>query len=335
MRGARLSHIADFGLKRLLQAAIFVIVLAIAAGCVPVAPATPLAGSTPARKLVIYAPATPASIPVLLAARHIEGAEVTIFTNHAQANAQFLRGEVDILVTGLSVGLELFNNGAPVQIIDSYVAGMTYLVTRGQPVESVAELRGRSIYLPFEGSPTEEVTRFFVEQAGLQWGTDVQPIYAPFTSSVELLKQGRADVVVLPEPLVSLIEGQPDLHVSLSYRELWDTLTGSSRGYPQVTPFVTHEWAAANADLVDRFNAEIAAALKSIEADPAGAVAQTHEALSLPEPVLVAALSRTDFAYIGGAELAEAIRGYYEAIRKPLDATYDAFFYRDSARAAQ
>jgi len=330
-----LSPIVHLGLKRLCRAAIFVIVLAIAAGCVPVVPATPLAESTPARKLVIYTPATPASIPVLLAARHIEGAEVTIFANHAQANAQFLRGEIDILVTGLSVGVELFNNGAPVQVIDSYVAGMTYLVTRGQPINDLAELKGRSVYLPFEGSPIEEVTRFFVEQAGLQWETDVRPVYAPFTSSVELLKQGRAAVVVLPEPFVSLIEGQPDLHVSLSYRELWDTLTGSGRGYPQVTPFVTREWAAANADLVARFNEEIAAALTSIQADPAGAVAQTHEALGLPEPVLAAALDRTDFAYIGGADLTDMIRGYYEAIGKPLDAAYDAFFYGDSTRAAQ
>ena len=328
-------QLANLGLKRLCRTTIFVIVLAIAAGCVPVVPATPLVESTPARKLVIYAPATPASIPVLLAARHIEGAEVTIFANHAQANAQFLRGEIDILVTGLSVGVELFNNGAPVQVIDSYVAGMTYLVTRGQPINDLAELKGRSVYLPFEGSPIEEVTRFFVEQAGLQWETDVRPVYAPFTSSVELLKQGRADVVVLPEPFVSLIEGRADLHVSLSYRELWDTLIGSDSGYPQVTPFVTREWAAANADLVARFNDEVAAALASIEADPAGAVAQTHEALGLPEPVLAAALSRTDFAYIGGAELPEAIRGYYEAIGKPLDAIYDAFFYGDSTRAAQ
>ncbi len=284
---------------------------------------------------MIYAPATPASIPVLLAARHIEGAEVTIFANHAQANAQFLRGEVDILVTGLSVGVELFNNGAPVQVIDSYVAGMTYLVTRGQPIADLADLRGRSIYLPFEGSPIEEVTRFFVEQAGLRWQTDVRPIYAPFTSSVELLKQGRADVVALPEPFVSLIEGLPDLHVSLGYRELWDTLTGASSGYPQVTPFVTREWAAANADLVDRFNAEIAAALDVLHADPAGAVAQTHEALGLPAPALAAALNRTDFAYLDGADLAKAIRDYYQAIGKPLDSAFDAFFYRDSARAAQ
>jgi len=119
-----------------------------------VVPATPLVESTPARKLVIYAPATPASIPVLLAARHIEGAEVTIFANHAQANAQFLRGEIDILVTGLSVGLELFNNGAPVQVIDSYVAGMTYLVTRGQPINDLTELKGRSVYLPLRGRPS-------------------------------------------------------------------------------------------------------------------------------------------------------------------------------------
>ena len=94
--------------------------------------ATPAGVPSAGAKLVIYAPATPSSIPILLAARHMDDAEVTIFTNHAQANALFLRGDVDILVTGLSVGVDLFKNGAPVQVIDSYVAGLTYLVTYGK-----------------------------------------------------------------------------------------------------------------------------------------------------------------------------------------------------------
>ncbi len=204
------------------------------------------AKSRPRQKLVIYAPATPSSIPILLAAQQMD-AEVTIFTNHTQANAQFLRGDVDILVTGLSVGIDMFKNGAPVQAIDSYVAGLTYLVTYGKKVERFADLKGQEIYFPFEGSPIEEITQFFIAQEGLAWKTDIKPIYSPFASSVELLKQGKATAVALPEPSVSLIANQPNLYISLDYRALWDKATGSTTGYPQVTPLVKQEWAAAHA----------------------------------------------------------------------------------------
>lgn len=315
--------------------ALAAMVLILVSGCVALPPAPEAASDAAASpapaahtKLVVYAPATPSSIPVLIAAQHMDDVEITIFTNHAQANALFLRGDADILVTGLSVGVDLFKNGAPVQVIDSYVAGMTYLVTYGKKVERFADLKGQEIYLPFEGSPIEEMTRFLVEQEGLVWKTDIKPVYSPFASSVELLKQGKAGAVALPEPSVTLVEGQSEVYVSLSYRAKWDEATGTRAGYPQVTPFVMRDWAAAHPDVIARFNDEIAAALKTIQQDPAAAIEQTQAQLGLPDKVLRSSLSRTDFAFISSDALAEAIRGYYQTIGKPLDDTFDAFFYR-------
>ncbi len=307
------------------------LIVSLMTGCVPL-PRAPVdeIGPPPITSgaLVIYAPATPSSIPILLAARHIDDAEVTIFNNHTQANAQFLRGDVDILVTGLSVGVDLFNNGAPVQVINSYVAGMTYLVTYGIKVERFADLKGQTIYLPFEGSPIEETTRFFIEREGLVWKQDINVAYAPFTSSVELLKQGKAIAVALPEPSVSLIEQAPDIYISLGYRPLWDDATGSGNGYPQVAPFVNQGWAAGHPEVIRRFNEEVAAALETIQGDSIAAAAQTHDALGLPVSVLNAALARTDFAFISGDALSRAVRDYYQTIGKPLDESFDAFFYR-------
>lgn len=320
----------------LVLAAIVAILLA---GCVTLPPArvapaqgdevpadVPSAGA----KVVIYAPATPSSIPVLLAAQHMDNVAVTIFTNHAQANALFVRGDVDILVTGLAGGVDLFKNGTPVQIVNSYVAGLTYLVTYGKPVSSFADLKGQQIYVPFEGSPIDEITQFFVASEGLTWKTDIQPVYLPFASSVELLKQGQATAVALPEPYVSLIEKQPNLFVSLNYRARWNALTGAQNGYPQVVSLVRRDWAAAHGDVIARFNAEMAAALKTIAQDPAAAVAQAQAQIGLPAEVLRTALGRTDFAFTQSDETAQDIQRYYRTIGKPLDETYGPLFYRSA-----
>jgi NitT/TauT family transport system substrate-binding protein len=294
----------------------------------PVAATTTVASGAGPR-LVIYTPATPSSIPVILAARRIENTEITIFTNHSQAHTLFLRGDVTILVTGLSVGLEFFRSGVPVQVINSYVSGLTYLVTFGRKVDSFDELRGQEIYIPFEGSPIEEITQFFAEHEGLTWKQDIKPIYSSFLSSVELLKQGRVANVALPEPYVSLVEKQDQVFVSLNYKQEWDALTGSANGYPQVATFVKKDWAAAHPDLIAQVNDELANALHMIEQDPAAAVEQTQAELGFPPEVLLSSLQRTDFSFSDSGKMAQEIQRYYQIIGRPLDETFDPFFYHN------
>jgi ABC-type nitrate/sulfonate/bicarbonate transport system substrate-binding protein len=328
------------------------------AACVPVAapnaPAqAPATASPPGGDLVIYAPATPSSVPVLLAVQRMNQdpalgrpVRVVIYTNQTQASSLFLRGDVPLLVTGLSVGVEFFKNKAPVQAVNSFVSGLTYLVTYGKPVSSFRELPGGQIYIPFQGSPIEEITRYFVEQEGLTWGRDVKPVYAPFVSSVELLKQGKAAAVALPEPYISLIEGQAPITVSFGYHDRWNALTGSKTGYPQVATFAHQDWAAAHPDLVARFNTELAAAIASIQRDPAAALADAvasakgstsgQDSGPAGAPVLTApALARTTFAFTSGDAMAQDIRHYYQTIGKPLDESFNAFFTRGPRSSPQ
>ena len=299
----------------------------------PVQP-TPTQPAGPGDKVVISAPATPSSIPVLLAARQMNApgtqpVEVSIFTDQSKASALFLRGDVTMLVTGLAVGVQFFKNGAPVQMVNSYVAGLTYLVTYGKKVDSFSDLKGQEIYLPFEGSPIEEITRYFAEQEGLVWGQDFKPVYSPFPSSVELLKQGKATAVALPEPYVSQVENQSQVFISLSYMEKWNKLTGLGNGYPQTGTFVKQAWAEAHPDVIARFNDELGKAIQSIRQDPAKAVEQTQADFGFPPQVLRAALQRTEFAFSSSDQMEQEIRHYYQLIGKPLDdKAFSPFFYR-------
>jgi NitT/TauT family transport system substrate-binding protein len=305
-------------------------------------PAPAAAGATlpapgaAAARLAIYAPATTSSVPVILAARQMaegtgdeKNAKLTIFTNQSQASTLFLRGDVDMLVTGLAVGLQFFKNGAPVQAINCYVSGLTYLVTYGDQVSSFGQLKGGSLYVPFEGSPIEEISQYFARQEGLVWKQDIKPIYAPFDSSLALLKQGKARAVALPEPYVTLAEQEPQVHVSVNYRAQWDKLTGSGGGYPQVCTFVRKTWADAHPGAVARFNAGLAQAIQAVQRDPAAAAQQTAADLGLAGDILLRSLHRTDLALYRSDAMAQEIRRYYQVVGKPLDASYDTFFYRE------
>ena len=297
-------------------------------GCGVAAPLALAQKDTAASTIRIYAPATPSSVPVLLAAEQMDEADVTIFTDHAQAHTLFLRGDVDMLVTGLSVGVEFFAQGVPVQVVNSYVAGLTYLVTHDQQVETIADLRGHQVVLPFEGSPIEQVTRYFVEASGLTWGEDVVPTYSPFPSSVELLRAGKVDVVALPEPFVSQVSGLPSVNVVLSYEDAWNALTDSTGGYPQVGVFVLESWAMEHGAEIEAFNRELENAVTITQQDPEVAFATAQSVMQFPAEILTAALARTSFAPRSGAELEQIVRNYYNEIGEPLDDTHQPFFYR-------
>ena len=318
----------------LLVSLIFVL---ICAGCAaPVAsaaeaPAAAISANTPeivtASAIVIAGPATPSSIPLLLAARQMDNVTVQIVQNNAQANTLFLRGEIDILVSGLSVGVDLRKSGAPVQILNSYVTGLSYLVTYGEKVERLSDLKGQEIYLPFEGSPIEEATMFLAGQEGLVWGTDLKPVYSPFDASVALLKEGKAKAVVLPEPFVTLVEKEPNLFISLDYFASWNEAVGTQAGYPQVGAFVTADWAQQHPEELAAFNAALADAIQFIQENPEEAVARVKDNFKLPEAVLLRSIERTQFSLLTGEALAQNIIGYYELIGKPLDENYTDFYY--------
>ena len=287
-------------------------------------------GAAAQETLDMYAPPTPSSIPFLLAARKLDGVKVTIFSDHSQAHTLFLRGDAPMLVTGLSVGLNFFKQGAPVRVANSTVSGLTYLLTRDKPVSSFKELVGAEIYLPFEGSPIEEATKFLAAKEGVAWGTDLTPKYAPFPSALELLKIGKIRVIALPEPSATIAAAQKDVFVSFGYKEKWDALTGGTDGYPQVAMFIMADWAAQRRDLLEKLHQELEQAIRLIADDPQQAVALTKDAFGFSEPALLASLKRTSFALKTGDALKQEIFDYYRLIGQPLDETCDPFFELDS-----
>jgi len=154
---------------------------------------------------VILVPATPSSIPVILAAEGF--GEIKVVHSLAQAHASFIRGDADFVLTGLSVGLKFYDQGIPVRIVASHVSGISYLLYNKQRVakaDSFIDLQGKKIWFPFPGAPLEEVSRYLAGREKLELGKDIDIGYGGFQSSVKLLKAGKIDAVALPEPFVTL-----------------------------------------------------------------------------------------------------------------------------------
>jgi len=277
--------------------------------------------------VTVLVPSSTTSIPILLAAKYLPGLNVEIFENHPQANAQFMAEEDLVLVTGLSVGIDMFKNEVPLQLINTNVTGLSYIVTCNVEINSFAELAGHEIYLPFEGSPLEEATQFFVEQAGLVYGEDVKPIYAPFETSTALIKNGDDAIVAMPQPAATAMAAQECGHLGASFYDTWNEITGVSDGYPQVAAFAKAGFVNAHPEWVIAFNEAVSKAIAELQADPETAVNEVAEKFSFPVPVLLKALQATKFTVQSDQNMKDSVIHYYETIGKPLDESFEAFFY--------
>lgn len=278
------------------------------------------------QKIKIYAPSTPSSIPIIIAAKNLNEVEITVFSNHSQANALFLKGDIEILSTGLSLGINFFNNKAPVKIINSYVAGLTYMVSYEKKTASFKDIKGKEIYIPFQGAPIEEITNYFIIKEGLKL-EDFKYVYAQFPSSIELLKKGKAEFVPLPEPYVSMIDKDDKITVNFSYKDLWEKFTGKKNGYPQVGTFVKAGWLNKNREFVKKLNNEIDKAIALIKSNPDKIIEEIKPYFDVNADILKKSLKRTDFYLLTSNDLKKEITDYYKIIGKPLDENYKEFFY--------
>lgn len=282
----------------------------------------------PDRGVVLVVPASPSSIPLILAARSLENPhsiKVKVFHNHSRAHALFLRGEVQLLSTGLGVGVRFFNQKVPIKIISSHVAGLSYLVTT-RTIKGFKELRGQKLWLPFPGSPLEELSRFFAECEGLIWKSDILVGYSMFDSSVKLLKMHKIDFLPLPEPFVTLATENSNLTVSLDFGKLWEQYTGKGNPCPQVGTFINTGWKGDNIGFVREFNRAVEQAVSLCMDDPDLAIKKTQSILGFPKEVLEKALTRTRFQLLTDQKLKDGVFAYYNTIGSPLDQSFEDFF---------
>jgi len=173
----------------------------------------------------------------------------------------------------------------------------------------------------------EETTSYFASREGLSLGDDFSVQYMAFDSSIELLKQGKAGAIVMPEPNVTLVESLPDVYISLSYYDEWQKYHPDAAGYPQVGALVLSDWAETHPAQIDQFNRALAEAITALEQDPESAVEAVKSHYKLSSELLLKSLGRTRYALQAGDEMRRVVTDYYAEIEKPLDDTFNSFFY--------
>ncbi len=258
--------------------------------------------------LQIVAPATVSTVPLMELVRQFpESYSLEFFTDHPQALARLIQGEVDLLATGFSVGFSRYQAAGDVVHLFTPVWGVSAIMT-GEQVHSLRDISPPIITAPFEGSPIDIFVRTIIEAEGLTGEIDVD--YVPFPQAAALLGQGSVGAAVLVEPIASRLESAGNAYRLANLHDRWAEITGGEPRSPQVSLFAMRPRAAARAEAHSQMEARLSKIIAELIADPAPFAAAHSAALDVPTAILERALENTLFSMPDHTTVVELIAAY-------------------------
>ena len=168
---------------------------------------TPPEGSSQAAEPVtisVGVPTAPPALPVLrMMDAQLLGDNVTIDLNVWNAPEELLAmvqgGEHDMYAFPLTVISTLYNKGLDVRLMNVNTWGVTYFMTTDPDFTTWSDLAGKTVYIPLQSSPPDALTQYFLNEAGLTVGEDVEVVYASTAEVASLLASGQAEYATLIE----------------------------------------------------------------------------------------------------------------------------------------
>ena len=127
-------------------------------------------------------PTAPPALPVLhMMEEQLLGENVTIDLNVWNAPEELLAmvqgGEHDLYAFPLTVISTLYNKGLDVRLMNVNTWGVTYFMTTDPNFTTWSDLEGKTVYIPLQSSPPDALTQYFMSEAGLTVGENVQVVY--------------------------------------------------------------------------------------------------------------------------------------------------------------
>ena len=236
----------------------------------------------------------------------------------AEVNALVISGQVDIAAVPINAGAVLYNKTEKnVQALSLITRGMLYVLERGDTIHSVSDLEGKTICTAGQGATPDYVMNYILNTANVNAVLDFQDEHA---TAAALGLEGKADVLLLPEPMVTnVLMKSEDFRVALDITEEF-AAAAKKNGFENAelsmsVVIVRKEFAQAHPDQVAAFMEDLKASIEFANENTAEA-AQEIAALEIIPSAAVAqkALPSCRLVYVVGDEMQSQASPLYEIL---------------------
>lgn len=269
--------------------------------------------------ITVQTPATVGALPLLWMKEHRILADqvqldIRISPDHQRGLALIAQQDIELLVTGVNVGAKAYNKGIDLNLVNTNIWGIDYLLTDGFTATSWADLEGKSLSLPLMGGPLDFLARYFLLENGVD-PARVDFVYAPSNHGARSFQLGQVDAIILPEPMVTITLSNYERAVlSLDLQEEWGKLHAGDDRIPFVGLFVRGDFARDNQELIEKLNASYQEGVEWVKANPRAAAVLAEQYFEQPAAVVEASFSRINLNLYPAQEEQELIARYFAAI---------------------
>ena len=265
-------------------------------------------------------PTAPPALPVIhMIEDNMLGDNVTIELDIWSAPEQLIAmvqgGEHDMFAFPLTVVAKLYNNGLGVRLMNVNTWGVTYFLTTDSDFQSWADLKGKTVYIPLQSSPPDALTQYFLDEAGLKVGEDVEIIYASTTEVASMLVSGQAQYATLIEPQVTAAMTQNgEVIRALSFESEWQRTTGTDTMIPNAGFGATQSFIETNPELTAQFQAAYEESVQWVLDHPAEAADLAESYLGMKAPVVQKAIPTMGLCYKSAVDAKAELDTFYDLL---------------------
>lgn len=281
----------------------------------------PAPTAAPLDRLVIRGPQSPATILLAHAATQeaLQSRATTIdfgtVKTADQLRAAIAGKELQVAAAPTNVAANLYRKGAQLQLLNVTVWGTLYVMTTSDTIRTWSDLVGKNLIVPLKGDIPDLVFQYLAKQAHV----DLTPTYLGTpTEAMQMLLAGKADAVVLTEPVATAaqIQGKAKgltVRVALDLQQEWGRLTGRPARFPQVGTIIMQ---SVPSDVAQTLHNAMKTAAAWMKANPREAAALGEQTLTdLKAPVIEASLSRTPIDVLSAAEAKEELEFFFARLK--------------------
>lgn len=230
--------------------------------------------------------------------------------------AMIISGNVDIaaLPSNLAANLYQLTQG-DIYLIAIPTLGTLYLLENGETIHSWEDLRGRTIYATGQGANPEFILRHLLEANGLIPGVDVQVQFlTEHAELATLLAENMVAVGILPEPNVTAAQAQnSDLRVVFDFTAEWAKVAEGALAMSAVV--ARREFVAAYPDAIDNFLFDLKTSINFVANNVPEAADLAAEFGVIPQAALaLRAIPNLNLTMITGTALRPVIEPYLQVL---------------------
>ncbi len=302
----------------------FVLLLLLASSCA--SPAATTASRIDTIRLV--GTIGPLSIPLAYMVDHNSLSSVAdqttldIWANPTQLQAIVSGGQGDFVSMPTNSASVFYNKGISLQLLDSSVWNILYLVSADSSIKSVADLKGKRVVVPYQGAVPDAIFQVVLKRQKIDPAKDIDVFYAadPVQAS-QLLLAGQEKYALLSEPSATSVIAKAQssgktLVRALDMQAEWRKAAGASASTPIAGTVVLGQL-KNRPDVVKVFETEYKKAVQWMLANPEEAGKLGERVLAqqgFTAPVLTQSMQNIDWRFVTARDARQSLEAFFGAL---------------------